>query len=405
MLWPSEVLPTPGGPTKHRIGLLPSGLELAHGQVLQDAPLDLVQAPVVLVQHRARGRDVQAVGAGRAPRQLGQPVQIRAQHRVLAGGLGHALQALEFLARVLFDLFRHAGLGDGLGDFLHLGRLIVGFAQLFLDGFELLAQHELALALVQLLAGLLGDVARDPQHLDAPREQFGHARQALRQVHQFEDFLFLLGLQVHVADDQVGQRRAGRRRLDGVHQLGRRLRQQFERLQRLLAQVQYARLGVDAGLRRGRQALHPRQQVRVAGDEVQHPEALLALAHQVVRAVLGGHEAQHAGHGADAVQVVRAGVVDAGVLLQQKTQRPVAARGFLRGFHRALAADRERHHHARKQHQVAHRQDQQHVVADRAHGRGGDFGIVRVHVHSPVSDSTRCSTSTRQPWFSSRRSI
>src|SRR4029078_12884448 len=28
MLWPSDVLPTPGGPTKHRIGLLPSGLSL-----------------------------------------------------------------------------------------------------------------------------------------------------------------------------------------------------------------------------------------------------------------------------------------------------------------------------------------------------------------------------------------
>jgi hypothetical protein len=373
--------------------------------MLQDAPLDLVEPPVVVVQHLTRGRDVERVGARLAPRQLGQPVEIRAQHRVLARRLRHAFEALEFLFRLLFDFLGHAGLGDGVCDFLDFRRLLAAFAKLFLDGLELLAQHELALALVELLARLLRDVARNPEHLDAPRQQLRHARDAGRQISQFEDFLLLLGLEIHVTDDQIRKRRAGRRRADGLHQLGRCLRQQLQRLQCLLAQVEYPGLVLDAGLVRRRQALDARQQVRVAGDEIDHPKPLLALADEVVRAVLRRDEAQHAADGADAVEILRARVVHARVLLQQQTNRAVAAHGFLGGFHRALAADREWHHHAREQHQVAHRQDQQHVVADAA-GRGGrDFGVGGVHGCSPVSDSTRCSASSRQPWASSRRSM
>ena len=120
MLWPSEVLPTPGGPTKHRIGLLPCGLELAHRQVLEDAPLDLLEPVVVLVEDAPRLGDVDRVLAQLRPRQLDQPVEVGAQHRVLGRGLGHALQALELLARLLLGLLGHAGLGDRLLQLLDL---------------------------------------------------------------------------------------------------------------------------------------------------------------------------------------------------------------------------------------------------------------------------------------------
>ncbi len=66
--WPSEVLPTPGGPTKHRIGSRLVGarraratsfgalavlLQAAHRQIFEDAVLDLFQVVVVFVQHLA----------------------------------------------------------------------------------------------------------------------------------------------------------------------------------------------------------------------------------------------------------------------------------------------------------------------------------------------------------------
>jgi hypothetical protein len=51
MLWPSEVLPTPGGPTRHRIGPFSFFDALLHREVLEDALLDLVEAVVIFVQH------------------------------------------------------------------------------------------------------------------------------------------------------------------------------------------------------------------------------------------------------------------------------------------------------------------------------------------------------------------
>ena len=93
MLWPSEVLPTPGGPTKHRIGLLPCGIELAHREVLEDAPLDLVEAVVVRVEDRARLRDVDRLlasapttAARRASRGTCAPSSARSTARASARG-------------------------------------------------------------------------------------------------------------------------------------------------------------------------------------------------------------------------------------------------------------------------------------------------------------------------------
>ena len=59
---PSEVLPTPGGPTKHRIEAPPAScVELAHGEELEDAVLDLLDVVVVGVEHLARVREVEVV--------------------------------------------------------------------------------------------------------------------------------------------------------------------------------------------------------------------------------------------------------------------------------------------------------------------------------------------------------
>src|SRR3954462_8174262 len=61
---PSEVLPTPGGPTRHRIGPAAGGpaeaqdgarqlvRPLLYGEVLDDPLLDLLETKVVVVEHR-----------------------------------------------------------------------------------------------------------------------------------------------------------------------------------------------------------------------------------------------------------------------------------------------------------------------------------------------------------------
>jgi hypothetical protein len=51
---PSEVLPTPGGPTRHRIGPFSFFGALLHGEILDDALLDLLEAVMILVEDLLR---------------------------------------------------------------------------------------------------------------------------------------------------------------------------------------------------------------------------------------------------------------------------------------------------------------------------------------------------------------
>ena len=101
--------------------------------------------------------------SGSLPGQLDQPVEIVADHAIFGGGLGRALQAADLLLGLLLDFLRHAGLGDRLGQLRDLVGLAVLLAELALDRGHLLAQHRLALALVErgprLLADLGGNAA------------------------------------------------------------------------------------------------------------------------------------------------------------------------------------------------------------------------------------------------------
>ena len=47
---PSEVLPTPGGPTKQRIGPFEHRAQLQDGQIVENAVLDLFQVVMVFVE-------------------------------------------------------------------------------------------------------------------------------------------------------------------------------------------------------------------------------------------------------------------------------------------------------------------------------------------------------------------
>src|SRR6185369_6116968 len=84
-------------------------IELAHREVLEDAALDLLEAVMVVVEDAARFLDVDRAIRRALPRQLDEPLEVGADHGVLAGGVGHALEALELLARLLLDLLGHAG--------------------------------------------------------------------------------------------------------------------------------------------------------------------------------------------------------------------------------------------------------------------------------------------------------
>ena len=75
-LLPSDVLPTPGGPTKARMGLRILSARRAHREVLEDALLDLLEAVVVLVEDLGGLLDVEVVLGRDVPRQADQPVDV-----------------------------------------------------------------------------------------------------------------------------------------------------------------------------------------------------------------------------------------------------------------------------------------------------------------------------------------
>src|SRR6185437_15797001 len=127
------------------------GIELAHRQILQDAPLHFFQAVVVLIEDAPRALDVDVLRVRLAPRQRDHPVQVGAHHSIFGARLVHAPQALELLANVLVDFRRHAGLGDRLLQLLRIAAALLGFAQLPLQLAHLLAQNGLALALAERL--------------------------------------------------------------------------------------------------------------------------------------------------------------------------------------------------------------------------------------------------------------
>jgi hypothetical protein len=149
------------------------GAQLAHGQVLDDAVLDVVEAGVVGVEDGAGLDHVELVLRRLAPRDLEDGVQPRADPAVLGALLAGALQLVEL---ALDGHARRLGQGFELGPVPGDGALAVTvLAQLLSDGGHLLAQQELPLGLLHavgdvdldaLLEGQVGQgVARPGQDL------------------------------------------------------------------------------------------------------------------------------------------------------------------------------------------------------------------------------------------------
>ena len=170
-------------------------VELAHREVLENAALDLREPVVVLVEDLARLRDVDGFRVALRPRQRDEPIEVRAHHRVLRRRVRHALEAPQLLLRLLLDFLGHLRVGDRLAQLVELGLRVV-LAELLLDRLQLLAQHVLALALVELALRLLADLARQLQHLDAVREELDDAIEPVANLERLEDRLLLGRLDV-----------------------------------------------------------------------------------------------------------------------------------------------------------------------------------------------------------------
>ena len=223
------------------------------------------------------------------------------------------MQPAQFLARLVLDVLRHAGLGDRRVELGHFrGLALLAFAELALDRRHLLAQQRLALPLVERDLGLPADFLRQPQHLDAVGEQPRHLLHAHGDVDGLKDLLLFLRLHVHIGDRQVGQRRRRLDRLHGGQQVRRHLGQQLDGLDGLRLEIDKARFDLRRAHARLGNLHDAGDQERPARQIFADLEALLALADQVIGAVGRGDVAHDIGDRAHAMHVDRGRIVDVG---------------------------------------------------------------------------------------------
>ena len=162
----SDVLPTPGGPRKQRIGPFTSGFSLRTARYSSTRSLTFSRPEWSASSTSLVRLQIDRVLGALRPRQRDQPVEVGARDGVLGGGDRHLRQAIELAQRFLLDRLGHAGrvdLGAQLVDFLGL---LVALAELLLDRLQLLAQEVLALVLADLRLHLRLDLRAELEDLE-----------------------------------------------------------------------------------------------------------------------------------------------------------------------------------------------------------------------------------------------
>ena len=208
--------------------------QLAHGQELQDAVLHVLQAVVVLVEDLLRAQEVQLLLAALAPGQLADGLQVGADHLRLHGLAAQPGQALVLPLRFLAGVRGQLEVIELLAQLVQALAVIL-VAQLFLDGAQLLAQDDLALAVAELLLDLVLDLGLGVEDGDLALHMNQRPAQALLHGEGLQQLLGLRGGDVQVAGDQVGQ-------LAGVLHSGKDLLHSLPGQARFLPQLRCALL-------------------------------------------------------------------------------------------------------------------------------------------------------------------
>ncbi len=375
------------------------GLELAHREIFEDAPLDLGKPVMVLVQDAARFGDIDVVGIELRPGQIDEPIQIAADHAVFGGGLGHALEPLELLRRLVLRLLRHAGRLDRLAQLGDLGRLFVALTQLLLNVAQLLAKDVLALLRRQRLLGLLADLLGELEHLDALRKQRKHLVEPIADVDRVQHVLLFRGLGIEDAGNEIGER-GGRievldRRCDFRWNVGPEL-DGFARARSDQADARFDLGGDDLGYA---DLFDPRDQKRKPGQQLDEAKAPHTLHHRVMRAVRSGDVAQNLRRGPNPVQLLCRRFLDCRIDLQDDTEHALVAHRALRRRDRRFPTDRERQNDPGKQHDLPHRQEN-HAVRRERRVSLALLSCLRLVCHGACRRYQRCGImlSTRQPF-------
>ena len=161
---------------------------------------------MVVVEDRSSVLHVQVVVGAGAPGKIHHPVQIGADDPVLGSGRRQPLEPAELAVGGLLRLLGQPRILQPLPQLGDLGLLLVALAELLLDRPQLLAQVELALALVDPLLHLRLDPGAELDHLELAGEDLREPAQAGADVDLLEDLLLLGGRDPQRPRDQVRER-------------------------------------------------------------------------------------------------------------------------------------------------------------------------------------------------------
>ena len=276
----------------------------AHREVLENALFHRFQIIVIAVQDFAPGLEVEPVLRHPRPRQCGEHIEIGSRDLIL-GGLGrHLTQPLQFAVADLLPFRRQLRFLEPLRELLQLV-VALPLPQLLADDLELLAQHVLALILIQPVLYLLLDLRAHFQHLELLHQELPQALEPLRDVVDREQLGFGGQREIEIGGDEVGE--LSRLVNAGEHfvQLGAEVGRDVDDARELRDDGALQRFGARVLERVFLQRFGFRHQPLFALRNVLEARALQPLHHHAHRAVVELQHPHNRAEGADVVQLMR----------------------------------------------------------------------------------------------------
>ena len=367
---PSEVLPTPGGPTRQRIGPFIFSTSACTARYSRMRSFGFSSPKWSSFEDALRRGDVLVLVLVLVPGQREHPVDVVADHRRLGAHRRHHLELAELLLGPLARLVGHLLRLELLLELLDLVLELVALAELLLDRPHLLVEVVLLLRALHLLLDAAADPLLDLEHLDLRLDQREDLLEALGGVDELEQPLAVLELQV-----QVGRRpcRRGARPIaiccDRVQDLGRDLLVQLD----VVLEGRSGRCAPAPRPRRAVVALVASSSISTAKYGSLRTKRWIrpaALPSTSTFTVWSGRRSSWMIEPSvpTAVDVLLAGLLGRGVALRREQELAAAGHGLLERVDRLRPPDEERHHHVREDDDVAERKQRHHPA--RAPGAG-----------------------------------
>ena len=288
------------------------------------------------------------------------PVEVRPDDAVLGRGRREPLEPRRARGRPTLRTSSGSSIASKrrpqLGELRRFG---VALAELVLDRLQLLAEEELALALLHLLLDLRLDLRAELEHLELAVQDRRDLAQPRFDVRELEQALLLVGLQAQRRGDEIAERAriVDVRRCD--LQLFGEVGNEADDAGEEVLDVARERFDLRGLGHLVRQLDELADEIRIGLHLAVELAAFEALDEDAQRPVGNlDHLVDDCG-GADLVEVVPAGLVGLGVLHGDEREQAVARDDVLDELDRALLSDRERRHGFREDDRVLQRQDRQ----------------------------------------------